>query len=38
MSIAIIKEASGFILHTDYTTKTQNQAITGLELNIGDEL
>lgn len=38
MSIAIIKEASGFILHTDYTTKRQNQAITGLELNIGDEL
>lgn len=38
MSIAIIKEASGFILHTDYTTKTQNQAISGLELNIGDEL
>lgn len=38
MSIAIIKEASGFILHTDYITKTQNQAITGLELNIGDEL
>lgn len=38
MSIAIIKEASGFILHTDYTTKTQNQSITGLELNIGDEL
>lgn len=38
MAIAILKEASGFILHTDYTTKTQNQAITGLELNIGDEL
>lgn len=38
MVIAILKEASGFILHTDYTTKTQNQAITGLELNIGDEL
>lgn len=38
MSIAIIKEASGFILHTDYTTKRQNQAISGLELNIGDEL
>lgn len=38
MSIAIIKEASGFILHTDYTTKRQNQAITGLKLNIGDEL
>lgn len=38
MAIAILKEASGFILHTDYTTKTQNQAISGLELNIGDEL
>ena len=38
MSIAIIKEASGFILHENYTTKTQNQAISGLELNIGDEL
>ena len=38
MSIAIIKEASGFILHENYITKTQNQAITGLELNIGDIL
>ena len=38
MSIAIIKEASGFILHENYITKTQNQAITGLELNIGDVL
>lgn len=38
MSIAIIKEASGFILHENYITKTQNQAISGLELNIGDIL
>lgn len=38
MAIAILKEASGFILHENYITKTQNQAITGLELNIGDIL
>lgn len=38
MSIAILKEASGFIMHIDATTKTQNQALPGLELNEGDQL
>ena len=38
MAIAIIKEASGFIIHINNKTKVQNQAISGLELEEGDVL
>ena len=38
MAIAKIKEISGFVIHTAYKTKIQNQAIQGLELEIGDQL